>query len=474
MLGKKGLMQTGGKDAQGNPAPLYVTNLTDYQAEAQQEAEDKILIDISKSNNLYKDQILRDIMDQEAYGYPFNTTITAEELNKIAPTERMVTAQGESKQSFTLANIPIIGYLAKPISKLASLFGASPSWAAAPNQTSKQVASQEKWDIFLKLMEPRNNKYGSFIQAISQLEESKSIAEENAINTYIAGQGFLPIRECEEWAPKAGSGNDSGTGENQVCLKWKSQVPAIANKEGYNSALNARRDQYVADPKMGSTGPGNGPDVQENATGEPTPGGGGAPGPSKVESASDAPSVIQSTMSDSDVNIPDYQGDNGNGTTPGQPNTNPGDGDNGTTPGEDGGGADWTNFSSLLESIIGGQDSPSQSDLNFLDWLLNFLGGIYKNIKPLVTFKVKDLDNNQSLLYWASPNATDCKASNDWLSQTAIASTIAKKQGDSLGKKGELTITYPSIATTSESVIYRLDCQNTKGSRSGSVTIKKQ
>ncbi|MFA5023101.1 MAG: hypothetical protein WC537_02450 [Candidatus Paceibacterota bacterium] len=468
MIGDEGLMQKGGKDANGNSAPLYVTNLTDYQAETAQEAEDKILVDIANSDNAFKDQILRDISDQEAYGFPFNTTITTEDLNKISPTGgATTTAQAPLSRSFALADLPIIGHLAKPISKLASLFGATPTWAADPAPTANQVSSEDKWAVFLKLMEPRNNRYGSYLQAISQLEQSKAIANENAANTYLAGQGFLPTRECEQWVAKAGSNGNAGTGEDMVCAKWKTNVPASINKEGFTSAVNLSRDMYVADPQMGATGPGEGPDVQENATGKPKIAGGGAPGPAKVTSVADVPSVAEDTGEGADVNIPPGQNDNNNDDN--NDDNNNADGEN---------SQEWGNLNDLLDLIMGGGgDSGSQS---ILQWLIQWLASQFSNQKPLVTFKSKAVSGqtNQFLLYWVSPNATDCTAGNNWLSQietaTTTASTTPKKTGDSLGKSDKLTIAFPSVATTSTSVIYKINCQNANGSKIKETTIEKQ
>ncbi len=461
ILGEEGLMQKGGTDSQGNPGPLYVTNLTDYQAEAKGEAENRILNDIANSNNVYKEEILRDIMAQEAYGFPFNTTITEEDLQKIAPTEETAIAQASPARTFALTKLPIIGHLAKPLNKLASLFGANPAWAADPEPTPDPTSSKEKWDIWLKLMEPRNNRYGSFMQAINQLEESKAIAGEDARDTYIAGQGFRDTRVCEEWVVKEGSEDYAGTGENLVCNKWKTIVPAGINRESYSSALTARLDQYVNDPGMGGTGPGNGPDATENATGKPSLGGGGAPGPGSVPSAAYVSEIIDRTRSDADVNIPliipepwapdPYE-------DPGVPLNN----------------FNWTGFGDWFDSIMSSDDPPSASSLNWLNWFLDLLARIYKNQNPLIHFKIKNLADNQSLLYWASPNATNCTAGNDWLSQTDTASTTPKKLGDSLGKNGNLVITYPSMATTSLSVIYEINCQNINGDKTKSVIVEKR
>jgi hypothetical protein len=480
ILGDNGLMQKGGKDAEGNDAPLYVANLTAYQAETKEEAKNKVLIDIASSSNIYKDEILRDIVEQDAFGLPFNSTITKEDIKKIAPLQTTATAQAPETSSFALANIPIIGHLAKPLAKIASIFGASPTWAADPVAPTNQTSSEDKWSIFLKLMEPKNNRYGSFIQAISQLEESKSIASENADQTYLAGQGFLPTRECEQWVTKAGTASPTANSgqSNKVCAKWKTIVPGIINKESYNSALDARRDQYVNDPNMGSTGPGNGPDSSENATGKPAGGGGGAPGPAQAQSATEAPQVVASTRSDTGVNNP-TTGDGGNGTGTGGNGT--GGGGTGGTGGGNGGGtgtgtgtSNWTDFGNLLDRLMGGGETPSQDNLNFLQLLMQILAEANSNQAPLIQFKAKPLVNNQSLLYWASPNATTCTAGNNWLSQTDTASTTPKKLGDSLGINANLTITYPSLATTSQSVVYKINCQNANGTKSSSVTIQKR
>lgn len=457
LVGEDGWFRTGGKDSKNKSSPLFVVNITNYIAGEKSEAEEKTLVDIEKSENLYKQEILADIIETENTPIPFNSTLSQEDLNKIFPNNNTVTANNAS-QNFTITNIPIIGRLARPFIKLASLFGANPSFAADPSPANNSTSASEKWDILLKLTEPQNNFNGSLVMAINQLDRSRAVAEMNALNTYNAGQGFLPTRECVKWESVPSSNNNN----NQVCLEWKTIVPASINKDSYFSALNATRDQYVSDPKMGGTGEDEGPKFQENATGKTETGSGGAPGPGSITSVNQVPVVAGEIRS---TNINNYEpptqtetgGSIGGGQT-GQTNL-----------------FDWRNFTSLYSLLMHRQNPPSSSGLDNLFNLFNQLLSFYNNMDPLVYFEKVNLNDNQFRLYWASPNSSNCISGNDWLSYTATSSLIIKSSGGALEKYDNLVITLPvSNLSIPSQIDYQLTCRNNNGENTEKVIIRRQ
>ncbi len=453
LLGEEGLIKKGYQDSNGNSAPLYVVNEGVLIAQARDEAKRIVLDRIRNSKNMYKDEIA-DALQIDSVGRPFQPTLTEKEIKIISSaeengfkasdqSEEIVAQEKNTSILATLRNIPFLGYLANPIDKLSSLFGIKTSYAEEEASDSEDYTDAEYWTALLKMFQPQNNRYGSYLIANDQLKRSQALAEANVRDEMIAGQGFLPVRKCNKWI------TDPEDSSIKTCIMWETQTPASIVKETAAQGMGTRLTQYETAKDMGDINVGNEPNVSELYNFTPTTDGGGAPGPGMV-----GPDGIPDQIEQASTYTPDTSEW---GTEGG---TGEGDDGDGTDGGE--GGTEWSNFTGLLDLVIGESDSPSSDSLNLLELLIEFLANAYKNIKPLVYFADKDKGDGQYLLYWASPNATDCKAGNDW----ANGEEIIKKKGDSLTKRANLLVTASTTARE-----YKLDCTNDKGTTQKTMSI---
>ncbi len=98
------------------------------------------------------------------------------------------------------------------------------------------------------------------------MAQKEQQAREDAKDQLVAGQGYLPVRECEEY-----------TDDGKTCRRWKIITPAIQVKESVAKALGYRLDLYT-DPDPGDVAPGNEPNLEEIRTYTPSQQGGGGTG----------------------------------------------------------------------------------------------------------------------------------------------------------------------------------------------------
>lgn len=225
--------------------------------------------------------------------------------------------------------------------------------------------------------------------------------------------------------------------------------------------MNSRLRQYEQANTSGEVAQGNEPDTNETLNNEPSSQGGGAPGVGN-SSASQIPNSAQERQSSQSTNIPPsgqdgggQSGDGGDGQDGGEPSTLPG-------------GLDISNISNLIDLMFNNSDTPNQSELNWLQWLISLFSSITEKLNPIIFAGDKDRSGEDSLIYWFSPNSTTCVTDNAWPSAT----TTAKAKGANLGTSSSLRITYP--ATTSLSVSYLIKCTNSNGSTNKEVIIEKR
>jgi hypothetical protein len=452
---KKGyvVLDENGEEKKENGLPLYVTDNQSYLENAAYEAGKIALDNIAQNNNSNNPAIFAALQSEDSFSITAGPSV--EDVRNVLGIKSAEEETAVANRN-PLDNIPIVSTLLRPFSKVLAKLTGNTAWAQAePTETDQTIDPDQFWNSFIRVVE--TNPGVQYLRARGEIEQAQNAAVLAARDTAAQGQGFLPVRTCL-----------AKTSDGKTCTVWGIIQPGSIVKETAAASFNSRLTQYENADSMGDIAQGNEPNVKELLTMTPTIEGGGAPGPGMVE-ASQIPQQAQEELgSNPDTNNPEDEGDN-----PGNEGEEPGDG--GEDPGDEGeepGGFDWTNFMDLFDGII--NNGGSSSDFNLLQLLIQLLSDTYKNQKPLVQFKAKDLGNDKSLLYWVSPNATDCKAGNDWLSQTETDSTTPKASGDSVGKYDNLTITYPSLATTSPTVTYKINCQNAKGTTAKSVTIEKQ
>ena len=207
---KKGFDSTG----EGPDAPLYVENTDRYIKEnVWPEAINVALDDLKKSNNIFKDETISSITNDS--NQENQSTITKAQYDRFASGE--ITDRDEWFSTFLAISNPF-----------------------APNspETSRRINDQ--------------------ILAHRQLD-----AEQNAREEILAGDGYLPVRECEEY-----------TEDGSACRRWKTITPASQIKTVASEVLNYRQNLYE-NPDPGDVSPGGGPSLEETRTYTPSSGGGG-------------------------------------------------------------------------------------------------------------------------------------------------------------------------------------------------------
>jgi len=454
ILGEKGMIQTGYTDTKGAAAPLFVVNINQYIGDSRDEARNLAMTAIDSTvNDVTKDELVKTLNQDEennTFVYQITPTLTKDELDKYKNNYKQ-TSGASANQTTALLDLPIIGWVTKPLAKI---FGGT-SYAADVIQPENLLSAEERGAIWLKLLEPKNNRYGSYLIATDAINEMKDTAEQDARDKANWGQGFVDVRKCKEWV---------GKDPNKACKTWETITPPSIVKDAASAAANSKLDQYInsADEK-GSVGAGNEPTAAEAYNFKPTPGSGGAEGPAlkpKVEasteqkaSGADKPASTASTISGADTKGP--------ATTGGQTGTT-GNTDGATATGT---GFDMSKLTQMLNSLLSNnQGSMNQSSADlwallkpFIDALISLFNnttanqgtkpGIYfKQSSPSLTEIINGTKENKTTIIWTSPNATDCKAKNNWLS----GNTIVKKVGDSLTKSSLIKVDLPLIVATAK------------------------
>ncbi|MEX0918944.1 MAG: hypothetical protein WDZ85_03205 [Candidatus Paceibacterota bacterium] len=150
------------------------------------------------------------------------------------------------------------------------------------NFVSGNTGSADVFQNLIAINNPfeANNPATSFMLNQTALSLRQRQAEENFRNELVAGQGYLPIRNCIE--PTA-----SG-----ACAKWEITTPAIQVKESVADAFSYRQELYT-DPEPGDLAPGNEPTAQEVLSFKPQSTGGGGGSPAAAAGGGGAGDMIQ-------------------------------------------------------------------------------------------------------------------------------------------------------------------------------------
>jgi hypothetical protein len=228
LLGPDGLMQTGyspsgerftnesGISTEGGDS-LYPKNLRTYIGQAGQEGADIYLNDLKNSGNSFKDEV------SEALA------------NELAAPDRSLVSTISRTQYEQM-------------------------------QTGGQgMKNDEWWSVFLNLsnMDYPNSPSTAYTQAKSRLMSEMDSRREVALNEYMSGNGYLPVRKCA-----------LPTVDNKFCLLWENVTPGTAINQITGGALNARLDEYI-NPEIGQVGEGNEPSINEAESFRPNPSTGG-------------------------------------------------------------------------------------------------------------------------------------------------------------------------------------------------------
>jgi len=437
------LLKKGYTDNEGNEnsGPLFVANTREHWTESSIEGTILALDVIKNSDNRYKEDIVEGIYAE------WGTT----EQNLTDEEYSLLRNNSQSGTSTTVASnkIPFISSLViKPIKKVMALVTGNSAWAQPQTTATADNNYDDWWNAWLKYWQPRNNRNGSYLIAVDKTQAAQQEALEIAQHETLAAQDFLPVRSCAEWT----------TTEPKACKKWVTETPGILVKESGAAGLNSRLTQYENAKHAEEVSKGNEPNIEEIITLKPSAGGGGAEGRG-MNTPAQMPQTSEQRQSDANTNLPTSPQE----TTPEPPPGNQEEVNNA-----------WNDIIESLDFTIENGNDPSGN--NWLQSLIELLIGLVDEQKPLVYFKAKDKDNNQSLLTWLSPNADSCQANNNWLSQEASASNyILKRQGESLDKSDSLTVTFPAgISATTTQAVYKIKCQNGNGSTEQELTINKE
>jgi hypothetical protein len=427
---KKGGSRIDGEGKEVTDSPLFVQNNRAFWGEQSREAEKVVYATLASSSNPNMSVVMENLKNDNSLS--INSDLTPEDSAAISSTVVASTDSVTKEGRGLLANnrIPIISTLLSYINKpLAFLTGRNVFAVGEEPAKSDLAKSDEFWNSFKKLAEPKNNRFGSYLIAADQVEISKNTAVQSARDEALQGQGFLGTRTC---VVKSADGKE--------CAEWKIIQPGSIIKEVHGATVNSRLDQYKGATSKPDVAPENGPDIAEVLTNKPSTRGGGAIGPgiTPLENIADEGA---NTRSD--------------------PNTNPGGGSSGGDGGDEGdygqGGAGWGDLTGLVEGLFsedGGADPESNGAIQLI---LGALGDLLDSLKPWVVFKAKDMGEGVSRVYWYSPNADNCLSNNKWVA--GDGTTVLKEVGASLERSGSIDITI----TSGQSVEYKIKCNNNKG-----------
>lgn len=447
VFGENGLVKTGYTmlDDKGNPtrAALFVTNQKEYWEISGQEGVEIARNQVANSNHPLKDSILN--LFDNSNPFTLDSTIKEADFESLGLSAVAKKDGINNDDLITRRKIPILSSLSKPIKRIAYFITGNTALAEEEPTTNKN--SDDYWQSWLKLIEPKNNIMGSYAIALDRMGIEKNKAESAAREEAAQGQGFLPIRECVE-----------KSSDGKTCLGWGTTQPGTIIREVAAKTLNSRLDVYVDAKEMGDIGSGNEPNIEEVIRNNPTPNGGGAVGPG-MTSAGGITSNSRDMESDERTNTP---GDTGGG--------------NGEEDVED--SNNWIDILGRLSNFFNTNDNLDTANLDWLKELITILKrtfrAVWNKLKPLTIFDYKNKDD-YTLIYWFSPNATKCIASNDWLDTGGQG----PENGSSLGSKtivdstgaliGNLKINPPEGRTE-----YKMRCSNGNGdSRLRIITIDK-
>jgi|GEM_PF-6536552 hypothetical protein len=432
VFGDNGAINKGYKtlDSEGNEisSPLFVTNQENYWEQNELEGKEIAIDKIKNSGNPYAEEILNALDTSNPFS--LYSTINEEDITNLTGSEPIAKNTSGAETNLAQRKIPIISSLVKPFYKLAVWLTGNKKVFAVDPPDEELTKSSDYWSSWLKLIEPNNNRLGTFAIAMDTISREKGLALAAAQADADQGQGFLPIRECIK-----------KTADGKTCLAWETIQPGSIAQKIQADAITSPLRLYEQADEVGEVAKGNEPNIYEFLENRPIISGGGAVGPGMIP-ASQIPNSIDDMISDVSTN----QGiDTGETDTP--------------VDAEDISDLDLGNLTDLIGNLFGGDDNPDlagNSDLlAIINLIKQIVGPLWDNLRPIVTFGSKARESGEKLIYWYSPNATDCKADNDWPSDTATDG-IAKKLGASLGTEGSLRVT---PTTTTE---YMIKC--TKGS----------
>ncbi len=133
-----------------------------------------------------------------------------------------------------------------------------------------EVSDSQNWfNTFIAMKNPfePNTPETSFKLSSQALNRARVRAETDFYQQLVAGEGYLPVRECVE-----------RTEDNSACRRWQVVTPASQVQDVAAEALNYRLDLYKnAEP--GDVSPGGGPTLEETRTNTPSASGGGGGNP---------------------------------------------------------------------------------------------------------------------------------------------------------------------------------------------------
>ncbi|MFA5736683.1 MAG: hypothetical protein WC893_00760 [Candidatus Paceibacterota bacterium] len=435
-------------DGQYVNTQAFPKNLGEHLNEIDEEAKQVVLADINNSKNLYKEGLAELINDESLS--QIDSTISKEDIKKFKEAGNKNAIQTAYSPSFSkrlLAYLP--NFISKPLSRLAF-------WktASAENQSVNTDSSSatDFWNMWFKITDPENNPYGSSMLAIEAKNRAQNIAEANARDEYLAGQGILPSgRKCVDEIKDQ-------DGNLVACRKWETVAgegaPGIIVKDTLSSALLAKYNTYLVPGGPESQPTDSAPDAHESATGNyetPTIAAAGSGQNTKPGPGADGqkipvidPSKTQQTVQQTQQNNTGTLSTGGFGET----------GTGGTT-GTGENSLNWSNLLSQLSSLWNNSESDENNSelmLNILNILLTQAQNSFQGQPPLVQTKalspsIAEISSgqkpNQIKLVWFTPNST-CEVDNNWLGRGKNGEIIiAMKKMEYLGKLGEKIISLP-------------------------------
>lgn len=423
-------------------APLVITNTKSYWENSAKEGEGIALDDIKNSENLNKNEVAEDLVNPNDTS--LNSSFTEEDIKNLKDygnNTSSKTAYDDNGnivvKNKALDNIPILSSLLRPVRKVLTWLTGNSAWAEnEPVANNQGVSDAKYWESWNKLIQPKNNRYGSFIIASEHNTAKKNQAQVVAQQEALQAQGFLPIRTCIE-----------KTSDGKTCRKWITNQPGTIIREADAAAMNAPLDLYIQAQTMGVLSPGNEPDVSDIIKNKPGTGGGGGLGPA-VTKPNDISEEAKQIGSDAGTNGRDTD-DTGTGSG--------NDGNVGQLPSNpvlDG----FLNQFNQLFSGSGGSGSAQQDQQSFgalqslFNTVIGLIGQIIESIKPVVIFdytspSLADVDagkDNYAFVGWAPMNVDDCITTNEWFSLEDGQNSLIKERSASIGKKmGNVTLHYP-------------------------------
>lgn len=452
----------------------FPKNLDEHLTQIKEEAKQVVLADIRNSNNLYKEELVKLVDDESAS--QIDSTVTKEEIEEFRKTDErsaIKTAYAPSFSSRLLAYLP--SFISRPLSKLA--FGKTASAGGQATATNSSSAT-DFWNMWFKVTDPENNPYGSAMLAMEAKERAQNIAEAQARDEYLAGQGILPSgRKCVEEVKDENN-------KLVACRKWETVAgegaPGIIVKDTLSSALLLKYNSYLNPGGPESQPPGSAPDAHEPATGgyEPPTSAGKGPGqnnkpgqgtdgqhiptidPAKTEQA------VKETQ-ESSLGTPTTGGFGGSsgssGSSPSGSGDIPSPSDSGPNlPDNNGSVLNWSDLLGQLSNLWNRSGDSEDNDSQYIiSMLLSLAQNAFRSQPPLIQADaisptLAEINSgrkpNQVKLTWATPNST-CQTANDWLSRTEDGNfVIVKKTGDDLGRLGSLIVKLPLAASSSLSI----------------------